>query len=291
MELRTLGQTVVDVLEAIDWFKAIGIDTAGTRLEQINSYLQELLNPTTPSANPFQEEPNGPGASQAAVEAVWFGRVTRQLRALPSHRLPRRALRDVLAGPFMASDESAESSDARNKFVELELAAMCMEAGIEVTGFDDVRFSFENTSYLVECKRPLSSAALRSNVSKGYQQLCRKMGESDRGIVAVAVDRVFGLDGRFFDVTERDQLLEIATSYARQLEDAARPELRTWVDSRVVGVAAIVRFLMRGPSQRIGSSYQFAILKVASGSAGQLTDSMRLDRIAACLKRGAIDDA
>jgi hypothetical protein len=53
MKFRSRGQILVEVLEACEWFKKVGIPTTGTRLEAIRDYLDELLSPTTPSAWAF----------------------------------------------------------------------------------------------------------------------------------------------------------------------------------------------------------------------------------------------
>ena len=48
MQFRSRGQIHVDVIHARTWFEQIGISTIGTRLELIQEYFDELLNPTLP---------------------------------------------------------------------------------------------------------------------------------------------------------------------------------------------------------------------------------------------------
>jgi hypothetical protein len=271
MEIRSLGRIIVDVLEAKKWFQRIGIATDGTRLEQIDRYLHELLNPTAPTANPFGSDPTGPGAYHALSEAAGFGRIARNFSSIPSHLLPRQALKDALGGPFKLSAEPAGGTgDARNKFVELELAAYCLESGISVTGFDDLRFDFERCPYIVECKRPLQRGTVEQNISKAYRQLRARLKEHERGVVAVAVDRAFGLDAGFHQVSSVTDFRRIAVTVAEDFRALVTPMSGTWIDPRVVSIAAIVRFLAKPRNaDGVAYSYQVALVKLSSEDHGR----------------------
>src|ERR1700688_3638482 len=202
MQFRSRGQIHVDVIHARNWFEEINISTTGTRLELIHAYFDELLNPTLPEgANPLGVDATDEDTYYALSDGAGFGLIKAEMSKLPSHQLPRSTLRAILKGPLVASKEDKSSSDSRNKFVELELAAHFSCAGIQILGFDDLKFAFEGHTYLVECKRPFRSATLDDNIEKAYTQLRAKLrNESDRGIVAVAVEKVFDLDSRIHHV-------------------------------------------------------------------------------------------
>jgi hypothetical protein len=78
-------------------------------------------------------------------------------------------------------------------------------------------------------------------------------------------------------------------SVAQQFRVSVAPLTRTWIDPRVVAVAAIISFLAKpanaGPELAV-YSYQAALLKVASENEGQAVDSLRLDRLARALREG-----
>jgi hypothetical protein len=286
MEFRTLGQIIVDVLEAREWFEEIGISTSGTRLEEIDRYLHELLNPTDPRANPFSSDPNGPDAYHALSDAAGFGRIALQFKSISSSTLPRRALKDALTGSFKLSAEPAGATeDGRNKFVELEFAAYCLESGVSVIGFDDVRLNFQGYRYIVECKRPLHPGTLEQNVSKAYGQLRSRLGENDRGIIAVALDKAFGLDGVFQEANTLEDFSNIAVSVAKKFGGSVASLTRTWIDPRVVSIAGVIRFLAKSRyADTVAYSYQVGLVKLASEHEGQLADSDRLDRLASALR-------
>ena len=240
MQFRSLGQIIVDVVDARTWLGEIGISTTGTRLEKIQDYLDELLNPTTASVNPLAV--NAEGTYYALSDGASFGRIAVEMRKLPSHLLPRRTLQDILKGPLVPSQEKPGfTATPRNKFVELELAAHCSFAGCRLLGFDDLTFKFEGCRYVIECKRPWHKETLGNNIEKAYQQLRSKLdGPNCRGIVAVAVEKVFGLDNRLQKVDSDASAFALAHSIGEQFRNGLANYYHRWLDTRVVGVLAII---------------------------------------------------
>jgi hypothetical protein len=283
MHFRTLGQIYVDALRSRDWLEATGIPTANTRLEHIIAYIDGLLNPTTAGSEPFGAGARPEDTYYALSDGTGFGLIATEMSKLPSDLLPRHALEDILKGPLATSKEEPSSSDPRNKFVELELAANLSSAGLQLLDFDDVKFQFENHAYLVECKRPSQSNRLEHNIEKAYSQLRAKLScSSDRGIVAVALEKVFDLDRRIQPVGLAISPTDFAKSVAEQFRSRISKYQTRWVDPRVIGVLAIIRFLntLRDPDI-IGSSYILGLIKFTSG---QAAEDARLDRLIEVLR-------
>lgn len=175
---------------------------------------------------------------------------------------------------------------AADKFVELELAANFSAASFRILSFDDLKVDFEDHTYLFECKRPSHSGTLDQNVEKAYTQLRAKLDHSsDRGIVAIAVEKVFGLDSRIQRVESGIAANDFAIQIAKALYRKVSKYERTWVDPRVVGILAIIRFLMKSKADAevIASSYVLVLLKFDSG---QKEESKRLDRLVSTLRSG-----
>jgi len=288
MEFRPIGRIYLDVLRACEWFEKIGISTTGTRLEAIRGYLDELLNPTTPEAKPLGEDATEEDTYYALSDGAGFGLIAAEMAKLSSQLLPRRTLRDILQGPLAASkEEPGSTSDARNKFVELELAAYCSSAGFKLLGSDDLKFEFEGHQYVVECKRPSHEATLDNNIEKAYSQLRGKLGHaSDRGIVAVAIEKVFGLERRIHHVESASSATAFAVSIGKELRSRIAKYERMWIDPRVVGVLAIIRFLMKTRiPESLGASYILGLVKFASPQVAQAAESERLDRMIEALRQ------
>jgi hypothetical protein len=286
MHFRSRTQIHVDVIHACDWFEKKGIPIAGTRLEQIRGYFEELLNPTTSEEKSLEVKATEIDTYYAMSDGAGFSLIASEMSKLPSHLLPRRTLRDILDGPLAASKEDPSSSDSRNKFVELELAAHFSSAGLHLLGFDDLKFDFEGHTYLVECKRPSHRGTLDDNIEKAYTQLRAKLDHSsDRGIVAVAVEKVFGLEGRIYPVESPAAATDFAKSIAKEFGSMVSKYERTWVDPRIVGVLAIIRFLTNTNVPGLTSaSYVLGLLKFASPKTGQAAENGRLDRLIEILR-------
>jgi hypothetical protein len=276
------------MLQACEWFEKIGISTTGTRLEAIRRYLDELLNPTTPEAKPLGEDATEEDTYYALSDGAGFGLIAAEMAKLSPQIIRHHTLQDILKGPLAASREEPSTNNARNKYVELEFAAHCSSAGFKLLGLDDLKFEFEGHQYLVECKRPFREATLDRNIEEAYSQLRGKLGHaSDRGIVGVAVEKVFGLDRRrIHQVESASSATAFAVSIAKELRSRIAKYERMWIDSRVVGVLAIIRFLMKtGVPESLGASYIFGLVKFASPQVAQAAESERLDRMIEALRQ------
>jgi hypothetical protein len=272
MHFRSLGQIYVDTLKARDWFEATGIPTSNTRLENIVVHIEGLLNPTTTGTEAIGSGVESEDTYYALSDGAGFGQIATEMSKLPPDLLP-----------LAISKEEPASSDPRNKFVELELAANLSSAGLQLLAFDDVKFRFEGHSYLVECKRPSQSNRLEYNVEKAYTQLRAKLNHSsDRGMVAVALEKVFELDSRIQPAALAISPTEFSKSVAEQFRSRISKYQTRWVDPRVVGVLAIIRFLYTARDPDIvGSSYILALIKFTSS---QPADDARLDRLIEVLR-------
>ena len=232
MHFRTPGQIYVDALRARDWLEATGIPTANTRLAHIIAHIYGLLNSVTAGDGPLGVGASPEDTYYALSDGAGFGLIAAEMSKLPSNLLPRGALVDILKGPLAISKEEPSSSDPRNKFVEFELAANLSSAGLQLLDFDDVKFQFENHAYLIECKRPSQSNRLEHNIEKAYTQLSAKLtSSSDRGIVAVAVEKVFDLDSRIQPVALAISPTDFARSVAEQFRSRISKYETGWVSS------------------------------------------------------------
>ncbi len=88
MQFRSRGQIHVDVIHARNWFEEINISTTGTRLELIQGYFDELLNPTLPEgANPLGVDATEEDTYYALSDGAGFGLIKAEMSKLPPHRL------------------------------------------------------------------------------------------------------------------------------------------------------------------------------------------------------------
>src|SRR6266498_2905386 len=130
LHFRGLGKVAIDVTNACEWYQRMGFDLTGTRLEKIQNYiLYKLLNTATPEARALEEGTADEDTYYALSDGAGFGLIADEMAKLKSHIIRRGTLEHLLHGPLAPSEETPDSSNARNEFVELEMAAYCSRAG------------------------------------------------------------------------------------------------------------------------------------------------------------------
>ena len=289
--LRRFDRILQDVREAQVWYASLGIRTQGTRLELIEAKTLELIEDlkVLPPEQVVERWSNM-DAYYVLSDGAAFGRIAREISKVGPNLLPRRALRTILEGPLSPQDEvSGDASvNARNLFTELELAADFSEKGIPPTGFDDLRFQFRNVNFAVQCKRLLSSstARVKENIERAYEQLKRDLStDHDRGLIALAIEKVMGLDGKIFRVEDE---ADLAREVHRLVEEFRTTFGHSWwnfIDTRVVAIVIILRFLCYTVKHNvIGPSYYVAFANLASPEAFQASELERLKDLVAHLQ-------
>lgn len=243
MYMRSYQQAFHELQDAIAWFESIGISTHETRLQAIGHYVFDQLM----GLNPGTTVPE-PDHSAIIGDANGFALIAKGFSKIPSSLLPRTALKQSLYGPLCPSNEDSKSSDARNKFFELELAAHLAVSGLNLVGFDDVQMEFEGQRYVIECKRPFLDDTFESNLGKAYAQLVRRLkGPLDRGVVAIAIEKVVSLDDRVHKLDPAVAAKDLAEAHCEVLTRRIIAFGST-PDPRIVGVLFVPRFLHRQES-------------------------------------------
>jgi len=214
-------QVLTNVQASRAWLEQLGVRTSETRLELIEQTLSTFLaDLKTRSAADVVAEWDWSArqdAYYALVDGAAFSRIHLQLGQLKSNVLRRDELRRALQGPLVPSSETPSTTDPRNVFMELDLAATLKRGGVEITGFDDVRFRFDSTDYVTQCKRPFRSNSVAANVKRAWEQIDDRApkGSHLRGIIALAVDKVLGLDQqRPPTINNEKELATLVRSYA-----------------------------------------------------------------------------
>lgn len=179
------------------WLGRLGLQTKDTRFEEIlflnneiteyhkNNQVEELI-----------EKYGNLKLWYALTEAVTFIQIYTAFNVAKSHELPRAKLKKMLSGPYHSWDEELNTGDTepRNILFELESGAILKQAGVEITGFDDVDFVYERTEFNVQCKRLHSGKMVDANVSDAISQFNRKMrGKQNlKGILCFSMDKLSG---------------------------------------------------------------------------------------------------
>lgn len=108
------------------------------------------------------------------------------------------ALRKIRMGEVLPPVND-EADEPRNTLLELATSARLSDCGftpqITLNGADIVVHHAKFHGFVVECKRPMSVATLRSNLSRGRTQIRSRLAQHrmQRGMIVVGLDRMLGL--------------------------------------------------------------------------------------------------
>jgi hypothetical protein len=289
-EHRSFAQILGDIHAARAWYGSLGIPTKGTRVELIESAVQDLQRDLT-SLPPEEvvDKWSNPETYYALSDAAGFGAIAREVGKVGPNLMPRLNLRRILSGPILLGDEVPHqgNTDARNIFVELELAAKISEKGLPLLGFDDLQFQFDQRRYHVQCKRlhSDSAASVQQNVDAAYRQLGKTMStDHDRGFIVLAVEKVLGLVGKVWTSGPNDSLENEVHRLTDQFCERFRSSWEQFIDPRVIGIMLILRFLCYTPSSNVnGPAYFLSVIPLVSPDTLQASEVSRIQTLVARL--------
>jgi hypothetical protein len=244
-QLHSYDKILDGVIRTQEWYRSLGISTQGTRLDAIRSTIESIIHDITyRSPEDVLAEINLERAFYALTDGSSFGRIQQDLSQLPSSLLRRSDLKRILQGPLCPTEETPSSTDGRNVFVELEMAADFIRQGIQVTGFDDLKFKFGRTDFSLQCKRPFHPGTVERNVKSAYAQLGRNFkSDHDRGLLALAVEKALKLDGKIFPIKSGREIEVEVRKLSRSFDREHGKLWASFVDNRIIGVLLIFKFL------------------------------------------------
>jgi hypothetical protein len=286
---RTFAQILQDVEEASTWYRGLGIETAGTRLEAIEGVVRELLaDLDTQAPEDTVARWSNERTYYALTDGMGFGRIARAMSKVGPNLLPRQKLRTILEGPLFLADEQPgdESVNARNVFTEFELAADFSEKGIQPVGFDDLQFEFEGVAYAVQCKRLHSKSRVRENIDGAYRQLQGNLrSDQHRGLIGLSIDKILGLDKMILHLERAEDLNDEVRTQLDKFRAAYQTTWLNFIDTRVIGLLLILRFLcLTVPLGIVGPAYYLGFATLAAPETLQASDLNRLRRLAETLR-------
>src|SRR5207244_3317178 len=115
--------------------------------------------------------------------------------------------------------------------------------------------------YIIECKRPFVDHRFEENLNKAYRQLQKRLKHAnDRAFVAIAIEKMFTLDGSVHGIDSAAQ----ARTFMESQIDLLQPQLianGTTPDVRIVGAVFISRFFMHTKTEGLkANNYLFGAM-------------------------------
>jgi hypothetical protein len=176
---RSIDDRLAQMRTAADWLLSVGIDYYKTRFgkylrdyERLNNALQNR------SVRQLIDDGNFPELVNSLFEADELIAIYEGLHTMPTEQLSLR-MRDFVKGSEFSSAELTKSSSNRGRDVGLELftASLFARAGylIDFGTTADLIACDNDSTYIVECKRPQSDDSVHGNVHGAARQISNRL--------------------------------------------------------------------------------------------------------------------
>lgn len=239
---RGFAEILAGVKLTRTWYeRVVGYQTAATVLEEIETNLEGMVRDLA-SLEPisFLRLWDNRSTYYSLTEGSIFAQIHRQFSRMPSHQLPREALRKALNAPLCPQEEDPNTNEARNRRLELEIAAELLSNDIPISGYDDVKFTFEGVEFLIQCKRPFGESSIRANLQKAWEQTKDRIeprGQT-RGLIFISLARVHEVESPYaFQIGSERDIERFVRTKSHEFSEQHGP---FWVDLFDERVAAII---------------------------------------------------
>lgn len=176
-----------------------------------------------------------PDFVSSMFEVFDFVNIYKAFDGVPAHQLTSvvQKLQKSVNGPINATDETPDSTAARNFLFEASVAAKAHrpDKGIEaiLDARSDTGISLNGKKLWVECKRVTTVDKIESNARKASHQLetilAGEIGSGHRGIVAMDVSKILNRGDTIF-VTRNDN--ELLASVDRIMDQFIQKHSHIW---------------------------------------------------------------
>lgn len=238
-------QLLAQLSEAAVWLsEKAQIKTAGTRFDLVYTNVQEIVKRYNAGAvEALIEEKGNEDLWLSLTECDAFIRIHSALKTVESAKLPRQTLKDVVGGPLLPRDETPNSAESRNKLFELELAARCHEAGIDITGFDDIQLYLDGYHIGIQCKRPYSKNNVRANLRSAKDQIRKRHSVIKQGMVAFAIDKLYETDRNILVVNTQSEIPSHVNRYTNHFIESHKEEWRHILNTRIIAILVCMKYI------------------------------------------------
>lgn len=220
------------------------INTSGTRFDEVYSNVQEIVKRyNAGGAESLIEEKGNEELWLSLTECEAFIRVHSVLKNVESAKLPRQTLKDIMGGPLLPRNETPNSAQSRNKLFELELAARHHEAGIEITGFDDIQLHLYGSHIGVQCKRPYSGKSVRENLRSAKDQIRKRHSVIKQWMIAFAIDKIYKTDRKILVVDTESKISHHVTKYTNDFIERNEPEWARLLNTKIIAILICMKYI------------------------------------------------
>lgn len=252
-----------DYVAAIEWMKGLGVNLQAGRTQHYERVLRHWKDAyrTATAEEGQQMFPDFVSSMSEIYEFVNIHKAFASVEA-PLLKSIVEKLRKGVNGPINATDETPNSTAARNFLFEAGVAAKAHKPGRGVEAILDARsdtgIRIGQKKLWVECKRVTSIDKLEQNLRKACSQLAQvlasEVGSGHRGIVAMDISKLLNR-GDMIYVSNNDQ--QLVSSVQRMLDTFIAEHEKLWAriyarkDRKIIGTIFRMSFMASSEARNI----------------------------------------
>ncbi len=204
------------------WLSGLGINLTPGRTSHYERVIRHWKD-AYKTASTEEGKAVFPDFVSSMFEIFDFVSIYKAFQSVPPDKLTSviEKLRKGVNGPINASDETSESTTARNFLFEVTVAAKAhrpdrgVEAILDAKSDTGIRINAKNI--WVECKRVTTIEKVGANARKASSQLesllAREVGSGHRGIVAMDISKILNRGDKIFVARNDSELIGVNRSH------------------------------------------------------------------------------
>ncbi len=213
---ETYEEIFEQYLAAMKWMRELGIKVSPGRTSHYKTIIGQWKDA-------YQTETEGEGRQifpdfvSSMFEVFDFISIDKAFKRGPAHQLGHliEKLQKSVNGPIKASNETSDSTAARNFLFEAVVAAKAHRPDRDIEAIlnarSDTGIKLDGKKIWIECKRVTTVDKIESNARKASCQLektlAEEVGSGHRGIVALDVSKILNRGDKIFLAQDDGQLL------------------------------------------------------------------------------------
>ena len=226
------------------WFKNLGIELAGSRLEAYKRNIKMLIKyHKEGKIREFAKLTDFKQIVFSLSESFELSSIYQAFKDIDPKQL-RKWLAVVAKGPLMIDQEDPVRSTGqpRDFLFELNMMALLKARGIPVilNSVADVHGVFESKDILLQCKRPQTRRSVEGNFLKASKQLTISLDQlgkqNSKGIISVSIGKILNKGHMFLVGDNEADLATKADISMKRFWDQFKHLGKRVLDIRIIGV-------------------------------------------------------
>lgn len=227
-----------------EWINKIGLETNDTRLDKAKKNLI-LIN------HLFKEnkiyEINKSISNDEGIESMFtcseFNYIYNCFGNYRNINELKPILKKSLGGALRSKvDACRDKNIVSNHFFQLELASFLAERNFKIEGLNDINFLIDKFRIIIQRRRPFLENNMEDNILNAYSQLNKITKGNEKGIIAIAVDKILVIDNKILDCKNMTDVIREENKRIDKIKVKFSYIWKKFLNINIIGIFLFVKF-------------------------------------------------